>query len=176
MQKQSGMRPQDVVILLKKMTAEGSNMLNKDIAERLRISPSEVSEAMERCRVAQLVDGTKKRVNTLALKDFLVSGLRYVYPIQQGGIVRGIPAGVSAPPISDYMTGTKETYVWPNKRGTVRGQSITPLYPTLPEVVEHDEELYRLLVIVDTLRMGGARERDIAIQELDKYIAVYGEK
>ena len=79
--KNKGMRPQDIVVLLKKMTSSGRQMLNKDIAASLGISPAEISDAMERCRISQLVDNDKARVNTLALKDFLVYGLRYVFPI-----------------------------------------------------------------------------------------------
>ena len=174
--KQSVMRPQDVAILLKKMTPQGRMMLGKDVAASLGISASEVSEAMERCRVAQLVDNSKSRVNTLALKEFLVNGLRYVFPILPGSVVRGVPTAVSAPPINQYISSDGETFVWPYKKGTVRGQAITPLYATLPEAVERDNDLYRLLVIADTLRMGRARERNIAIQELDKYIEAYGHR
>lgn len=172
--KQNGMKPQDLVVLMKKMTPKGQIMMNKDVAVSLGISASEVSEAMERCRVAQLVDNTKKKVNVLALKDFLVSGLRYVFPIQPGALVRGIPTAVSASPISQYVPSGNEVFVWPYKKGTIRGQAITPLYSTVPEAIMQDEDLYRLLVIADTLRFGRVRERDIAIQELDKYIMAYG--
>ena len=60
MKKHNGMRPQDVVILLKKTTKDGKNLLNKDIATSLKISPSEVSEALERCRIAKLVDRNRQ--------------------------------------------------------------------------------------------------------------------
>ena len=102
-------------------------------------------------------------------------GLRYVYPVQLGGIVRGIPTAVSASPLKEQITQGKDVYVWPYKKGTVRGQAIPPLYATVPEAVANDEELYKLLVIVDALRMGRAREREIAISELDKSFVQYGE-
>ena len=72
MKKHNGMRPQDVVILLKKTTKDGKNLLNKDIATSLKISPSEVSEALERCRIAKLVDRNKQKVNIMALEEFLI--------------------------------------------------------------------------------------------------------
>ncbi len=173
--KNKGMRPQDIVVLLKKMTSSGRQMLNKDIAASLGISPAEISDAMERCRISQLVDNDKARVNTLALKDFLVYGLRYVFPLQLGGVVRGVPTAVSASPFKEQIAQGKDVYVWPYKKGTVRGQSIPPLYATVPEAVANDEELYRLLAIVDALRMGRAREREIAISELEKSFAQYEE-
>ena len=163
------------MVLLKKITSAGRGMLNKDIAQSLGISPAEISDAMERCRIAQLVDNDKVRVNTLALKDFLVYGIRYVFPAVTGRVMRGVPTAVSASPIKDQIAQGKDVFVWPYKKGTVRGQAIAPLYATVPEAVANDEELYKLLVIVDTLRMGRAREREIAISELDKSFVQYGE-
>lgn len=55
----NGMRPQDIVILLKKVTPTGRSMTNAMIAKELGISASEVSEALERCRIARLVDNLK---------------------------------------------------------------------------------------------------------------------
>lgn len=172
--KHNGIRPQDIVILLKKTTSDGKNKLNKDIANSLGISASEVSESMERSRISQLVDNCKERVNILALKDLLVYGLRYVFPIQLGNVVRGIPTFTSALPISDKIMEGKDKYVWPSKNGTIRGISIEPLYKTVTEAVAQDDELYQLLVITDTLRIGRVREREIAIQELDKHFEEYG--
>lgn len=173
--KNNGIRPQDVVIILKKMTSSGRTMLNKDIASSLGISPAEISYAMERCRVAQLVDATKSQINTLALKEFLVHGLKYVFPAEPGRMMRGVPTAVSASPIKEHIAQGNDIYVWPYKKGTMRGQSVNPLYPTVPEAVTNDEELYRLLAIVDTLRMGRTREREIAIVELDKAFKEYGQ-
>lgn len=170
------MRPQDIVVLLKKTTSEGKDMLNKDLAISLGISASEISEALERCRIANLVDASKKRVQALALKDFLTYGVRYVFPAQPGSVVRGVPTAVSASPIKDAINGGSEVFVWPYKNGTMRGQSIEPLYSSVPEAVGKDEELYRLLVIVDTLRMGRVREREVALVELEKCLNAYGEK
>ena len=174
MMKQGGMRPQDVVILLKKITAQGCQQTNKELALSVGISQSEVSAAIERCRVSKLVSNDKSRVNVLALRDFLMSGLQYVFPVQPGSIVRGMATAVSAPPISEHIPSTTETYVWPYKNGTSRGQGVIPLYKSVPKAAENDPELYRLLVIADTLRMGRVRERNVAIQELDKYIEAYG--
>lgn len=171
----NGMRPQDIVVLLKKITPSGRRMLNKEIAASLGISPAEISDAMERCRIAQLVDNEKARVNTLALKEFLVYGLKYVFPAVPGRVMRGVPTAVSASPIKEQIAQSQDVFVWPYKKGMVRGQSVNPLYPTVPEAVANDEELYRLLVIVDTLRMGRTREREIAIVELDKAFKEYGQ-
>lgn len=71
-----GMRPQDVVILLKKTTSIGKSMMNKQLSESLQISASEISESLERSRIANLIDSKKKRVNILALQEFLLHGIK----------------------------------------------------------------------------------------------------
>ena len=45
------MRPQDIVILMKLMSTKGKDVTNKQIASELGLSASEVSEALERCRI-----------------------------------------------------------------------------------------------------------------------------
>lgn len=165
--KQAAMKPQDIVVLLKKMTPQGHAMLNKDIASSLQISASEVSEALERCRIASLVDETKREVRKLALMEFLVSGLKYVFPVEPGRMTRGVPTASSALPMSEILNSGDELFVWPSKTGTARGQAITPLYPTVPLVVAQDNALYQLLALVDSLRIGRAREAGIAKQILN---------
>ena len=98
MKSHNGMRPQDVVILLKISTMQGNTWRFQDIAESLKISPSEVSESLQRSRLAGLVSENKRTVYTSSFLDFLVSGLKYVFPALPGAVVRGIPTAHSAPP------------------------------------------------------------------------------
>jgi DNA-binding Lrp family transcriptional regulator len=169
------MKEQDLVILLKKLTTKGSNLSIRKLAEELGMSASSVSESLERSKQAQLVDRNKKRVNVLALQEFLIHGVAYVFPAQAGRIGRGVPTYVSASPLKEQLAANVDTYVWHHVRGTARGQQIEPLYPSVPEAVLRDEELYQWLVIVDALRMGRAREKEIAINELNKRFERYAE-
>jgi len=169
------MKEQDLVILLKKLTTKGSNLSIRKLAEELGMSASSVSESLERSKQAQLVDRNKKRVNVLALQEFLIHGVAYVFPAQAGRIGRGVPTYVSASPLKELLAANADTYVWHHVRGTARGQQIEPLYPSVPEAVLRDEELYQWLVIVDALRMGRAREKEIAINELNKRFERYAE-
>lgn len=172
-EKQHIMRPQDVMILLKKLTPEGRNMNGKELSDSLGISAAEISMAMERNRVAQLVDADKKRVNVLALKEFLVYGIKYCFPAPLGRIVRGMPTASSASPINQAIASNGNIFVWKDSSGTVRGQSITPLFPTAVKASKKDPDLYALLSIVDALRIGNARERQIAIDCLNQYFNNY---
>ena len=169
------MKEQDLVILLKKLTTKGSDLSIRKLAEELGMSASSVSESLERSKQAQLVDRNKKRVNILGLQEFLIHGVAYVFPAQTGRIGRGIPTYVSASPLKEQLAANADTYVWHHVRGTARGQQIEPLYPSVPEAALRDEELYEWLVIVDALRMGRAREKEIAINELNKRIERYAE-
>jgi hypothetical protein len=161
------MKPQDVLLLLKIVSDNTPSWNQKPTAEALGLSQSEVSEAVSRCKYAGLLAPNGKTVMKMALLEFLQYGLRYVFPIKPGAVVRGVPTSHSAKPLSDQIQSS-EDYVWPYGKGTVRGHGITPLYPSVPEAALKDEKLYKLLALTDALRVGRAREREIAVQELKK--------
>jgi len=172
-EKQLVMRPQDLVILLKKITKSGREMNGKSLAAALNISPAEISMSMERNKIAQLVDSTKTRVNILSLRDFIVYGVRFCFPAQPGRIVRGIPTASSANPMNELIVSNGESYVWKDPSGSIRGQAITPLFSNVIKIIQSDPELHALLSLVDSIRIGNARERQIAIEMLDKYLDDY---
>lgn len=173
MKKHLGMRPQDIAILLKIVAFGEAGWLGKDLAAALRISTSEVSESLQRSHFAGLIDSTKRVVRRQALLDFLVHGFRYVFPVQPGALVRGIPTGHSAAPLSTAIQSA-EHFVWPHTAGTLRGQSIVPLYPNAPDAALVDPVLHELLALADALRIGRAREREAAIAELQHRILTTG--
>ena len=59
--------------------------------------------------------------------------------------------------------------VWPHSKGTVRGLSLAPLYPSVPEAALKDERLYAMLSLFDALRSGQARERKAAQKLLEEF-------
>ncbi|MFM8432117.1 MAG: hypothetical protein ACKOA1_04900, partial [Bacteroidota bacterium] len=99
MKKHNGMRPQDVVILLKIATKKLLPWQMKDLAAELFISNSEVSESINRSIQAGLISSDKKTLLKGALLEFLNHGLKYVYPQHPGSIVRGIATAHSAQPL-----------------------------------------------------------------------------
>ena len=58
--------------------------------------------------------------------------------------------------------------VWPSADGTVRGLAFSPLYRSAPQAAGRDEILYELLALVDALRAGRARERELAGKEIER--------
>lgn len=168
MKKHNGMRPQDIAVLLKIIALKHDNWRNSDIAYSLQISASEVTEVLNRCKIAGLIDAKKRKVHINSFKEFLIYGLKYVFPAEPGAVVRGIPTAHSAYPINEQISPGNDIYVWPYAKGDQRGQAIEPLYKTLPATVQNDNIFYELLVIIDTIRVGRTREIKIAVDELEK--------
>ena len=92
-----------------------------------------------------------------------------VFPAKPGAVVRGIPTAHSTAPLNKEIS-SGEDYVWPFAKGNVRGHGITPLYATVPQAALDDEQLHVLLALADALRVGKAREKKIALQELNSRI------
>lgn len=86
---------------------------------------------------------------------------------QHGGLTRGLPTAHAAPPLRDQFAASDEPPpVWADPEGTVRGQELEPLYRSVPKAARADKELYELLALVDAVRSGRARERELAVKEL----------
>lgn len=163
------MRPQDIVVLLKIISYGDQPWYQIPMAEELGLSQSEISHSITRSKYAELLDSSGKQVRRLALLEFLQYGLPYVFPQRPGAITPGVPTAHSAEPLNKIIQSS-ENYVWPAGRGTMRGQSITPLYPGAVEAARNDSKLHELLALVDALRVGRAREKEIAVKELRKRI------
>jgi len=163
------MRPHDILILLKIAAKGQQEWLMKDLAIELGISASEVSESINRSVQAGLLLADKRKLMKSALLEFLQHGLAYVFPQQPGAIVRGVPTAHSAPPLSN-MVESNEPYVWPSAKGNLRGQAIEPLHKSVAKAVLKDKKLYELLALVDAIRVGRVREKQIAVEELKKRI------
>ncbi|MBI3882973.1 MAG: hypothetical protein HY305_01820 [Sphingobacteriales bacterium] len=163
------MRPQDVAILLKIVSKDTENWQLAEIANSLRISISETSESLNRSRIAGLIDYNKKKINRQNLLEFLEHGVRYVFPQELGTMVRGIPTAHSHISMKNNFISDID-YVWPDNTGKTIGLKIEPFYPRQVEAVAEDETYYKLLSLVDVIRVGKVREVKYAVAELKKEI------
>lgn len=168
------LKPQDVVILLK-LAALGSQPWNyQRLAVELWISQSEVHAGVRRAVAARLMsDATTASGRPIypALREFLIHGVRYAYPPERGELTRGMPTGYAAPPLNKVIVQPNEPPpVWPYAEGTVRGYSFAPLFLTVPMAAQRDPKLYELLALVDAMRDGRARERNLAVKEFESRI------
>lgn len=166
-----GVKPQDILILLKLCLWRDRPWRHMDLAQELGLSQTEISFALERCRLSGFLDSAKKRVLRSQLMEFLEHGLKYVYPVQPGPVCRGIPTAHSAQPLAKrIVSDPDDQYVWPWADGEMRGQGIMPLYESVPLAAQKDSALHELLALVDALRVGRVRERNFAIEELERRI------
>ncbi len=169
------LKPQDIVILLK-LVAKSANAEPWNfatLAGELCMSSSEVHAGFKRAVKSQLVNPKTREPNRIALSEFIVHGLRYVFPAERGEITRGLPTAHAAAPLKGNLVEDNDLPpVWPSATGTTRGQAFTPLYESVPRAVASDPVLYELLALVDAIRGGRARERNLAIKELKHRLGV----
>jgi hypothetical protein len=159
-----------VVVLLRLLRFGDEPWRQVQLALALELSQAEVSNSLARSRYAGLLDESGRQVRKQALMDFLQYGIAYAFPARPGPVVRGIPTAHSGPPLNTLIQSDGEEYVWSSANGTVRGQAITPLYKNVPKAVRFDPALHEVLSLVDAVRVGRAREKNLAIQELRKRI------
>nr|WP_294922704.1 hypothetical protein [uncultured Flavobacterium sp.] len=169
MKKHNGMRPHDIVILLKIISYNHDNWLMKDLAYELLISQSEISESLNRSILSGLISSNKKRIMKSSLLDFIIYGLKYVFPQKPGPMVRGIKTSHSSIPLSEIIL-SNEIFVWPHFEGNSKGFAVEPLHPNVPKACLNDPKLYELLSLIDAIRLGNNREFNIAINELKQRI------
>lgn len=162
------LKAQDIVVLLKLC---GSPSWTFDsIAQELELSASAIHRSLKRASEAGLYSARERRVNLGSLNEFLIHGVRYAFPAIMLGEVRGIPTAWAATPIANRLAASKDALppVWPHPLGKVRGLGLEPLHRIVPEAAQKDPELAERLALVDGIRIGDARVRMIAAEELEK--------
>jgi hypothetical protein len=165
------LKPQDPVILLKLVVLGPEPWNYQRLAGELALSMGAIHAGVRRAVAARLMSDASAatgRPVLPALVEFLLHGIRYVYPPDRGDLTRGMPTGYAAPPLDKIIVQPDEPPpVWPYAEGTVRGYKLAPLYPSVPVAASRDPKLYELLALVDAIRDGRARERSLASKELE---------
>jgi hypothetical protein len=172
------LKPQDVLFLLKLIALGKEGWSFNKLAVELGMSPSEVHAAAKRTLAARLAvkEGESIWPNCRNLEEFLLHGIQYVFVPDRGGLNRGMPTAHAAPPMNKKVVPDQEPPpVWPDTNGEVRGMAFSPLYKSVTKAARQDSALYELLALVDAIRGGRAREREIAETELRKRLDKYGE-
>lgn len=141
------------------------------------ISKSQINLALNRCIDVGLAKKDRKtgvpRANTQVLFNFIVHGIKYVFPVKSGEITRGISTAFAAPVLNQKLMSAGEfVMVWPDARGSTKGQSIEPLFKSATYAIKRDPELYALLALVDAIRIGQPREAKLAADMLQQRLGV----
>tara|TARA_R110002110_G_C13469307_1_gene719838 strand:- start:7257 stop:7781 length:525 start_codon:yes stop_codon:yes gene_type:complete len=170
------LKSQDVLVALAILIKKGTIWRQTDIAHEIGISPSEVNAAIKRLTRSKIASPSTKnekpKIIISALKEFLIHGLKYVFPAQIGEVTRGVPTSYAAPCFGGEISYRENDLpVWPNANGKVRGYSLTPLYDTASDI--QNEEIYFFLSMIDAIRAGRAREKKIGIKLLEEKLDEY---
>ncbi|MGD0776681.1 MAG: hypothetical protein ABSC05_28020 [Candidatus Solibacter sp.] len=163
------LKPQDVYVTLKIVAAQADRAPYSQLAAELVMSPSEVHACVQRAQGSHLLHGPrlKNRPNFSALEEFLLHGLKYVFPPERGELTRGVPTSYGAGPLRGIIgQGNEPVPVWPYEEGKQRGIAFEPLYKTAPAAALRDPTFYEYLALADALRDSRARERQVAATEM----------
>lgn len=163
------MKAQDLVILLKIILLKDKNWKVIELSSALFLSQSEVSKGLERLVFCGLLDETKKNPSKTSFYEYLIHAVKYAFPVKPGRLSKGIPTSHSAPPLNSKIV-SESKYVWPHLKGTIKGESIEPLYKGAPDAAIADSDLHEMLSLIDALRVGKAREQALAKEMLKKRI------
>lgn len=168
------LRPQDILLLLRLSQLDpGERLKLQQLSVELGMSVSAVHTSLGRCKKSSLIVPTRwgDMVSRQNVTEVVLHGVKYFFPAERGGVTRGIPTAHAAPPLSDLIVSDELPPVWPHPEGKVRGEGFKPLYSSAPEAALKNPQLYELLVLVDALRGGAARESKLASAELKKRLA-----
>lgn len=172
--KQTSLKPQDIVVSLK-VHLELKKQTIQNLSQSLFISAGEVHGALKRAEKSRIivVESGNLRVTQAAFIEFMTYGLKYAFPASTGPAVRGVPTGIAGVKELDRQFEPTDAlpYVWPYAEGSVIGIGLAPLFPSVPKAAMADPKLYKALALVDAIREGAAREREIAISEIRMMLA-----
>lgn len=168
------LKPQDLAVAFKLVALKGKWLPYAALGKQLRLSQFEAHAAVARLVAARLAIEQEEggvRPNMALLRSFVVSGAPYAYPPVRGEITIGFATAHAVPPLKEAILSSEELPpVWPHPDGDVRGQGLLPLYEALPLAALDDPDLYALLALFDALRIGQARERELAAKLLQERI------
>jgi hypothetical protein len=187
------MKGQDIVVLLKLASLEddAKDVGNESaphalaasedpysvrgLAAALGISKTEISASLNRSIASGLAIKDRKtgrpKPSRRHLREFIIHGLKFVFPAKPGAMQRGLPTGYAAPVLRESLHSAGSLiYVWPYAHAKELGQLVDPLFKSVPEACEKDARLYAYLALVDAIRIGNQRESkhaaDLLIQRL----------
>ncbi|TXN79268.1 hypothetical protein [Methylobacterium sp. WL8] len=183
------MKSQDVVVLLKLVSLQQEEETGADgirshlgaeapysvrgLESQLGTSKTEIGASFKRIlsNGMAIKDRTtgRPKPNRRNLYDFIVHGLKFVFPASPGAMTRGLPTAFCAPMLkSALLSAGNYIYVWPDPGGRDIGQSVSPLFKSVPEAARNDVRLYEDLALVDAIRLGNQREAGLAKERLSK--------
>lgn len=165
------LKPQDLLVLLKAAAHPPQRWTYAALGEALSMSASETHASVKRAVASGLAvapaRGEWSPVRP-SLLEFVLHGVRYIWPATPGPVKRGVPTAFGVEPLASMLTAApSESPVWAHPAGSAKGPTLSPLYRTAPQAALADPALHRLLALLDALRTGRARERQLAARLME---------
>lgn len=174
------LKPQDLLVLLKVAANPARRWTYAALGEALVMSASETHASVKRAVASGLAiapargEWSPVRPNLL---EFVLHGVRYVWPATVGPVKRGVPTSIGMEPLaSQLVVAPGDAPVWAHPAGKAKGPTLSPLYRTAPEAALTDPALHRLLALLDALRVGRSRERALAAKLMESELSQSGQE
>jgi hypothetical protein len=162
------LKAEDVIVLLK-LASERKAWTVRSLEADTAIPRSVIHRSLGRLSEATLLDPAGRRVNLSQAEEFLIYSVKYLFPPLKEGETRGIPTAWAATPLKDELAPTSELPpVWPDPTGKTRGIALRPLHPAAKEIYRRDPGLAEQLALIDAIRLGNSRIRDLATTMLSQ--------
>lgn len=174
------LKPQDCVVLIKLLANPLVELSQRQLAKMLAISLAEVNAGIKRLDEAGLLrKDSMGRIfpNINAAEEFLIHAVKFFFPGKLGEYTRGVPTAIAAPIFQDKIAlGDDPIPVWPDALGEKRGVALEPIYSSISKALREypDPFFYDLLVLVDAIRSGRSRERNLAVALLKEKLKYEG--
>lgn len=172
--KQMVLKPQDLLVALKIAVNRGREYTLAELGAELHMAVSVVHGSIRRGEQARIISRSAGSIRVIrsSLKEFAVHGAKYAFPAVLGPLSKGVPTAIAGPVLRErFEQAAALPPVWPDPMGMGYGPSVTPLCPTAIRACSDDEKLMEVLTLFDALRVGTAREQEIAAKELEERLA-----
>jgi DNA-binding transcriptional regulator YhcF (GntR family) len=158
----------DIYVLAGRLADADKKPTLRELARELHVDHTLVHRALKRAEEAGLYRSASKQVNRANFEELMTHAARFIAPAALGGLTRGRAAAWAAKPIAERIRqqGDEPPPVWPDVDGAVRGQALRPLHPAAVRASQESPALSDLLAIIDSLRAGDVRVRQVAAEEL----------
>lgn len=171
MNKQFALKPQDVVVAIKLAGIKQFTYASLSLA--VGLAPSQVHASVKALLQSKLMseDGDSGvAINRFRLVEFLVHGVPYMFPAIETHPTKGL-ATISELDEMKQVFLTQRNYVWPLPSGKDTGVGLVPLHHCVFRAVQDDAAAYRILMSIDAIRIGDARERDVGTSVIRRSLA-----
>ena len=156
----------DILVLVRLASVAPKSWTFRAVAESLGMDVAAVHRSVGRLSAATLLDADRQ-VNRSNLEEFLLHGLRFILPAELGPVGRGRPTAWGVEPLRSLLAESGEPPpVWPDPNGVSRGPQVEPIAGGVLKLADSDPELGVWFALLDAMRVGRVRDKELAANEL----------